>query len=432
MSDAKKARTSTRHWATYSSNVLNKVINVPAGEQVDLVRLRDAVAEFDKRLAALDASQFDFEATIDDETALIADIEKAAEYREHIRKPRVLAQVLLSADVKSPPPSSSSIKAESSAAKLPKLVLPHFSGDVLKWTEFWEQFEAMVHNSDMPAVSKFTYLLSLLKGDAKATVTGLSLNSANYTTACDLLKARFGREEKIRFSHIQELLSISIAKNAKVAALWDMYNKLSSHIRCLESLKVQGTQYGVVLVPLVLSRLPNDLRLEWARTGEGKEADLTHLMAFFKQEIERRERSQTFTTDSSETKVPPPADSKLPSAAALHTSTTGQQCSLCDSKGHQVENCFKITKIPVGERRSVLIKKPLCFKCLHARSHRHKFKTCNKRCKKCNGPHHFLLCEAVPGSGASGGPGSYRSGAPQYNHNSNALQTGSHSGNSQL
>ena len=443
MSAAKKARTSARGWGTRASNNLDKMLKVPTGQEVDLVKLQDAVNEFDMRLTALDAAQEQFEVEIEEEKELLLDIEKAADYREHLRKPRVAAAVLLAADVKEN--LLMSIKADSASsqaasAKLPKLVLPHFSGDVLKWTEFWEQFEAMVHNSDMPDVSKFTYLLSLVRGEAKATIQGLSLNAANYKSACELLKTRFGREEKIRFSHIQELLSISVSKNAKVGALWEMYNKLQSHIRCLASLKVQGTQYGVVLVPLVLSRLPCELRLEWARLGEGKEADLEHLLTFFKKEIERRERSQTFNGESSEAKILTHTDTKLPTAAALHTSTSGQQCALCESKGHHVDTCFKITKVPVGERREILSQKPLCFKCLQGRSHRHKFKTCNKRCKKCNGLHHLVLCESVPGSGASGGQGPRYSNTQysphsntntQYSGNSPHLQTGRQTGNFQ-
>ena len=57
---------------------------------------------------------------------------------------------------------------------------------------------------------------------------------------------------------------------------------------------VGGDTYGVVLTPLLLHRLPHDIRLEWARVGEGKEGDLSILLDFIYAEIRRRERSQTF------------------------------------------------------------------------------------------------------------------------------------------
>ena len=35
-------------------------------------------------------------------------------------------------------------------AKLSKLEMPAFSGDVAKWTAFWEQVEAVIDQSDLP------------------------------------------------------------------------------------------------------------------------------------------------------------------------------------------------------------------------------------------------------------------------------------------
>ena len=84
-------------------------------------------------------------------------------------------------------------------AKLPKLILPTFTGDVLQWTAFWKKFKAVVDDGDLPAITKFTYLRSLLKGEASDVVQGLSLTADNYKTACDILIKRFGRSERIVF-----------------------------------------------------------------------------------------------------------------------------------------------------------------------------------------------------------------------------------------
>ena len=57
--------------------------------------------------------------------------------------------------------------------KLPKFDLPKFSGDVLKWVAFWQQVCARLDNQDIPGVTKYNYLISLLKGDAKSVFEGL-------------------------------------------------------------------------------------------------------------------------------------------------------------------------------------------------------------------------------------------------------------------
>ena len=139
-------------------------------------------------------------------------------------------------------------------AMLPKLELLVFCGYVTLWTSFWEQYQAVVHNSELPSITKFTYLLALLKGEAKACVQGLSLTASNYETACAILQKRFGRSERIIFSHIQELLKITVPRQPTIAVLWKMYYDLQAHMRSLEALNITGQQYGVVLTPLVLSR----------------------------------------------------------------------------------------------------------------------------------------------------------------------------------
>ena len=48
--------------------------------------------------------------------------------------------------------------------KLPKFVLQKFDGDILRWKQFEESFEAAVYkNERISNVEKFTYLISYLE-----------------------------------------------------------------------------------------------------------------------------------------------------------------------------------------------------------------------------------------------------------------------------
>ena len=49
----------------------------------------------------------------------------------------------------------------------------------------------------MPAVSKFSYLKSVLKGSALSAIAGIPLTSENYSLVVKLLQERFGRKEAI-------------------------------------------------------------------------------------------------------------------------------------------------------------------------------------------------------------------------------------------
>ena len=83
------------------------------------------------------------------------------------------------------------------AVKLPKLELPKFSGDIIEWQTFWDKFKATVDSSELPVITKFPYLQSLLEREANASISGLALTSDNYAIACKVLEERFGKKEQI-------------------------------------------------------------------------------------------------------------------------------------------------------------------------------------------------------------------------------------------
>ena len=326
---------------------------------------------------------------------LTADIESASDFRDECRKQRLAAVRLLG--VGDDDARSSTSSHSSTSPSLPKLELPSFSGDVLKWMGFWDQFSAVVDQSDLPEVSKFVYLQSLLTDDAKMSVKGLSLSEGNYAIAKDILKSRYGRKERIIFTHIQQLMSVSAPGTIKcdTSTLWKLQDELLANIRSLEAFGITGDQYGVILTPLILSRLPQDIRLEWARDGEGRESDLEWLLKFLANEIHRRERSQSFKDPAASVPASTCEERGRPvrkaSASALHSSSTtttsdGQvQCAVCNVKGHLAERCWDLSSLAMSERSSRVQQGGLCFRCLR-KSH------VAKGCDKCGGRHHVLLC----------------------------------------
>ena len=89
--------------------------------------------------------------------------------------------------------SSPAVAVPQVKARLPKLTLPKFKGDVKNWTSFWDSFQSAIHNNEsIPKVDKFNYLNSLLEGTAYKTVQGLPLTEKNYDSAVAMLKDRFG------------------------------------------------------------------------------------------------------------------------------------------------------------------------------------------------------------------------------------------------
>ena len=111
------------------------------------------------------------------------------------------------------------------------------------------------------------------------------------------VKRKIWTSGKNLFTHITALLTLKFPPfdSLTVSCLWELYDSLQGHIRSLESQGIAGETFGVLLTPIILSRMPAELRLEWARTGERHEGDLKFLMCFLRTEILRQERSATFT-----------------------------------------------------------------------------------------------------------------------------------------
>nr|XP_027222490.1 uncharacterized protein LOC113814643 [Penaeus vannamei] len=262
-----------------------------------------------------------------------------------------------------------------SDAKLPKLELPKYDGDLTQWQSFWDRFTASIDRTDIPVITKFTYLQSVLQGKALSAIRGVTLTVPNYKVACDILKNRFGRPQIIINAHIHALMNISVAPKIRganyVESLWNLLDQLHWHVRSLESFGINNKQFGVVLTPLVLGRLPQEIRLEWSRESTNHEGDLEWLLTFLQKEISRRERSETFPDvgmGKPERRFVDSEKRRVASASALHTSSEvgSSYCAFC-SKKHKSEKCWDILKLPLKEREEK-IKAGLCFKCLFVKA----------------------------------------------------------------
>ena len=116
--------------------------------------------------------------------------------------------------------------------RLPRLTLPTFKGDVTRWISFWESFNSAIHsNSQLTTIDKFNYLHSLLEGPAAHCIKGLTLTEANYESAVDLLKQRYGKPQQIIAAHVDELLKIPNCTTNKPQMLRLVYDQLNVHIR---------------------------------------------------------------------------------------------------------------------------------------------------------------------------------------------------------
>ena len=282
--------------------------------------------------------------------------------------------------VGSPQTTSQPVNQNAVRARLPKLYLPKFRGDVTKWNTFWDSFQSAVHrNEGISNIDKFNYLNSVLEGAAARAIQGLTLTEANYSAAVKLLQERFGRPQQIISAHMDQLLKVSPCSNDRPASLRYVYDQICVHSRGLASLGVTSDQYGSLLIPVIMSKLPSEIRLQIARNSKDSVWKMEELLNVIKVEVEAREASEMTMAKTSEGgKVQPPGrDSKFRNQTPTANSLVSQQggnfkikCAYCQNE-HYSASCGVVKD--TAQRRSILERDKRCFNCL-------RFDHCAKDC----------------------------------------------------
>ena len=390
---------------TWCTRVVNTLKTLLGDSIIDRTAVEEGLRSANEKLSAFDDVQGQLEMAVPEEE-MEQCITSAADFKDE--KMKIILQAMQALQEKtteelSEPSTSSSSRSSLANVSLPKIDLGKYSGEVTEWIPFQEKFDALIGSKDLPTVTKFTYLLSSLEGEAKGVIQGLSVVEQNYAVARKLLDERFGRKEQIRFAHIQALLNLPQMPSGQrnVSALWSWKDTLLSHIRSLEGLDVKGSQCGMFLTPIILSRLPHHMRMEWSREGEGKEADLEFLLDTLTKEIRRLERSDAFR-DTNQTSSEKRNNKKQPVASALPVSSSSSSakpvCVFCD-KTHPSHKCRKLRSY--HDRKNRLKGLRLCYRCLGP----HYSPTCSKVCGECAGDHHISLCYAHTGRPEATSPG---------------------------
>ena len=115
---------------------------------------------------------------------------------------------------------------------------------------FWDSFDTTIYyNHTLTDAQKLNNLQSLLEGDAMNVINGLTLSSANYRKAVELLTKRFGQRHKVN-AYMKALLNLP-APSDNLESIRSFYDKFEAYIRGLESLGQNQDIYGSLFIPVI-------------------------------------------------------------------------------------------------------------------------------------------------------------------------------------
>jgi len=121
-------------------------------------------------------------------------------------------------------------------AKLPKLVISKFDGSHFDWFRFWNQFETEIDKSNLPNVSKFSYLKELVIPRVRTAIDGLPFTSEGYTRAKNILESKYGKPSEVCNAHVQSIMSLPHISSSSPYKIHEFSLKLQSSVQALETM----------------------------------------------------------------------------------------------------------------------------------------------------------------------------------------------------
>ena len=184
------------------------------------------------------------------------------------------------------------VLSASKNVRLPKVDLPKFDGTVAEWLNFREFFGHSVHeNKSLSKIDKFTYMNTSLLGRAAETISGLPITSANYDSAWQLLEKQFGDNQRLISNFMYRLVKLPAAAEGKdVGRLRSFVGQVEVIIRGLQSLSVDQSTFGSLLIPILSGKLPEDVKLQVTRFISSEIWNLKELLELLSKEVEAREK----------------------------------------------------------------------------------------------------------------------------------------------
>ena len=386
----KRARSERRGHKSSATRIMTRVTEMLASpdalDRPKLSQLERSLKEKLQEIKAMDAEILKFVTEEEMEEITQADLYKERIYStlisiEDTLKPSAATASVALATATRPVPSTT----PENKVRLPKLTIKPFNGKLTAWTPFWDSFNSAIHeNPELSKVDKFNYLRSMVTHAAAEAICGLTLTSANYDEAIEVLKKRFGNKQLIVNKHMEQLLNVEgVSSQHDVKGLRHLYDVIESNVRSLKSLGVSAESYGSLLSAALMSKLPSELRLTASRKFGDKDSwDFTDLLKVIEEEVQARERSSAHREEHRRNK-------DLPTGAALFVKTAPRQCCFC-RRDHPSQDCR--TVVGVDSRREAFWRSGRCYTCL-GRGHLSRNCRSKVRCLSCQGRHHVAVCD---------------------------------------
>lgn len=306
---------------------------------------------------------------------------------------------------------------------LPKVNIPIFDGDLVKWTTFRDTYVSLVH--DEPCISnieKFNCLRVSLKGEASTYIANISVNNDNYSLAWKAILQAYDNPRVLASFYVKKVLEYSSSHSKPSLESYQKY--LSGVVDNIEAFK-QLTIYNstdFLLALLALRALDSETRRDFELIHLDKDfpksedvfsyvrnrikafrlssddikvrPDIVHKSAshlqarFVPNKNSKRYTSSSFHTTNA-AKPAPQMKTFQPTSHRGEETSTKEPCPTCKGP-HPLGFCIKFKNFPLEKKWQTVRDLKLCHNCLNKGHYKQE---CVSRfsCKTCGRRHHTLV-----------------------------------------
>src|SRR5580765_393430 len=294
----------------------------------------------------------------------------------------------------SPQTSGSRNPNASSTIKLPKISLPHFSGDLSLWPSFIALYNTSIHNNQqISAMEKYQYLLASLKGEALSVVKNLPLSEDHYPIAYDTLMVRYQNKRKLATHYWSSIVRAKSLKQDSANSLRLLLDTFHENVRALQLMKFPTESWDFILLNVLLDKLTPSLRekfeAEHRKTEIPHYEQLTKFLQEYCKVFASISNSSDVASKQGEKSTKPQLQSSKHNASIASFVTNSATCLVCKEQ-HAIRKCPQFLKSAAKDRFSLAKKLRLCINCLRLG---HNVKACPSTwtCRSCQSKHHTLL-----------------------------------------
>ncbi|XP_055589230.1 uncharacterized protein LOC129741514 [Uranotaenia lowii] len=267
--------------------------------------------------------------------------------------------------------------------KYPELQLPTFSGKLLDWINFRDNFKSLIHdNVQLNDMDKFNYLRTSLRDDALLHINQIQVSAMNYGLAWSTLESKYENHKLIAQEHLKALLATSAMRTESYEALNVLLSTFKINLQQLEKLGQKTSNWSTLLAFMLSQKLDAETYRLWETHHASKTVPTYEAMVEFLENhcsILQSTASRSGDDHHRNTRAP----------ISHSTATFESFCPICNNGRHKAEQCNRLIRMRVIDRKVLVRRMGLCLNCLDSG---HFVADCmQESCLKCGQYHHVLL-----------------------------------------